>query len=709
MKHKLSTRQIVSRTFLLLLAIVLVAWFLPRNESFRYEYEVGKPWRYGRLTAAYDFPIYRSDSAVMQIEDSLRNQIVPRFNYDAQVAQNAMKLLSQNTSRLSEGSAAHMRQLLEQIYDAGVVTGEVRDHLAKVHSPEVILVDGDVVNRVNKETLLTERQAYDILRDDTLYTRVYSALPLQRLISCNLVADTAAMNLEYRRLRQQVSTTSGVMLAESRIIDSGEIVTPRTYDILESYRREQQKRRSLSSGDALTWIGRIGIVGLLLGGLLFFLGLYRPRYYLKDKNVIVILGSIVLMAILTSLAYRMAIGAVYLVPIGIVTIVLSTFFGSRTAFYCHVTMVLLCSFIAPSHYEYVIIQCIVGMAIVFSLKDGLQDRKQLMHTCIIALFAYLISYIFYTLGNEGSLANISWPIIVMMVLNSILLLISYLIIYSLENAFGYMSGVLLVELCNMGKGLLLRLSQEASGTFQHSMNVANLSAAAAKAIGANIELVRTGALYHDVGKLYDPMLFTENQQGTNPQNNFTIEESVQTIKRHVTDGVRLAEKEKLPEDIIDFIRTHHGKSQVRYFYIKWCNEHPTQKPDVDFFSYPGPDPSTKEQAIVMMADKIEASSRSIKEFTRKAFREHVEKIVGDLVAEGLLNDANITLRELQSCKEVFVEQLVTINHARIAYPTLNKDTEAAKEAEAKAAPQPSEPVTEPDSDPDPASGSNAPA
>lgn len=683
-KHKLSTRQIVTRTLIMLLAIFLVSWFMPRNESFRYEYEIGKPWRYGRLSAPYDFPIYRTDSAVMQIQDSIRSQIVPRYTLDDKVSEDALKRLHRASSGLSEEYAAHLRHMLEEIYSNGIITGEEQEHLSHAHSAEVVLVRGEEVSRVAKNTLLSERQAYQLIRNDSLYSKAYADLPIQLFLRSNLVPDTTAMRLEFLRLRQQVSFTSGVVLAESRIIDNGEIVTPRTYDILESYRREQQHRRSLSSGETFNWIGRIILVSLLLCGILVFLGLYRHRIYLKDKNIFVIIGSVVIMVILTSLANRMAVGAVYLVPIGIATILLSTFFGSRIAFFGHITMMLLCSFIAPSHYEYIIIQAIVGMVIVFSLKDGLQDRKQLMHTCIYAGIAYIGTYLLYAMANEGSLANFSWPIAMMMLLNAVLLLLSYLIIYMLENLFGFMSGVLLVELCNMGKGLLLRLSQEAPGTFQHSMNVANLSADAAKEIGANMALVRTGALYHDVGKLYNPMLFTENQQGTNPQNDFSTEESVQTIKRHVTDGIAMAEKENLPEDIIDFIRTHHGSSQVRFFYIKWCNEHPDQLPDKDFFSYPGPNPSTKEQAIVMMADKVEASSRSVKEYTRKAFREHVEKIVNGILNEGLLNDADITLSEIQQCKEVFVNGLANINHARIAYPTLNKDTEAAKATEAQA-------------------------
>ncbi len=682
-KQKLTPRQIVIRTLFMLLAISLITWFFPRHESFRYQYEIGKPWRYGRLSAPYDFPIFRSDSAVSQIEDSIRNQIVPRFNYDAKVSDNALRLLQRSSSQLSDEASAHLRLILESIYANGVVTGEAKQQLADVHSDEVILVNGELVSTVDKQRLISEREAYEKIRGDSLYAKEYASLPLQRMVSSNLMADTAAMNLEYMRLRQQVSYTSGVVIAESRIIDNGEIVTPRTYDILESYRKEQQLRRRLSSGETFNLIGRFMVVAMLLSSVLVFLGLYRRQIYIKQKNIFVIVGSITIMVILTSLANRMAVGAVYLVPIGIVTILLSTFFGSRIAYYSHIIMVLLCSFIAPSHFEYLIIQTIIGMIIVFSLKDGLQDRKQLMHTCIFAGIGYVGTYLLYTLSNEGSLANISWPILMMMVLNAILLLMSYLIIYSFENIFGYTSDVMLVELSTLGRGLLLRLSEEASGTFNHSMSVANLSAAAAKEIGANIALVRTGAYYHDIGKLTNPNLFTENQQGVNLTNTFTIEESVQTIMRHVTDGVRLAQKYKLPELIIDFIRTHHGRSQVKYFYIKWCNEHPDQKPDKELFSYPGPDPSTKEQSIVLMADKIEAASRSLKSYTRKSIRELVDHIIDELVADGRLNDADITLHEIQQCKEVFFNQLITINHARIEYPTLNQDTVAAKEAKTK--------------------------
>ena len=674
-KNKLSNRQIAVRTVFLLTAIALVAWFFPHNESFRYEYEVGKPWRYGRLTAPYDFAIFRSDSAVSQMQDSLLRLIVPKYELDASVAKDVTRQLLPNhsgDSHLSAEATSHLRRTLTRLYAKGIVTGQEYDHLQQNHCQQVFIQLGDTGHYCPIAELLTERQAYELLRNDSLYGTTYAELPLQRSLRPNLSADTTAMRLEYARMRQQVSATSGIVLAESRIIDQGEIVTPRIYDILESYRREQQQRMRLTGDETIMTVARLGLIALILGSILFFLSLYRPWIYMNQIEVFIAIGAIVVMFILTSLANRMAVGAVYLVPIGIVTVLLSTFHGSRTAYYCHIIMVLLCSFIAPSHYEYLIIQCMVGMIIVFSLKDGLKERSQLLHVSVLSAIGYTGIYALYTLATEGSLENISWPIITMMVLNAILLLLSYLIIYVMENAFGLMSDVTLSELCNLSRGTLLRLSQEATGTFMHSYQVANLAASAAGIVKANTALVRTGAYYHDIGKLWNPGMYTENQEGLNPHDKLTTEESVDIIKRHVTEGVRMAQQEKLPRDIISFIQTHHGQSRVKYFFIKWCNAHPDEQPDLRIFSYPGPDPTTKEQAILMLADSVEAATRSLPQYTDEAIAQRVNTVVQDIVSSGRLNYAKISLYEIQQCCESFIHDLKATYHARVEYPQLNK-------------------------------------
>jgi len=672
MQTRLSRRQIVFRTLFMVVAVALVSWFFPHNEAFRYEYEVGKPWRYGRLTAPYDFPIYLSDSAIMQMEDSLQRQITPRYLIDNSVAKEVIQSLHTSHLRLGTEPMLQLKSDLETVYSEGILTAEESQRLERLNVTEVILSSEGRAITVPIGQLRSELQAYEAIRHDTLFAQEFSTVPLQRFFCSNLTPDTMAMRIEYARLRQQISMTSGTVLAESRIIDNGEIVTPATFRILESYRREQQERLQLSGDNTLILVGRSLLVGLILCSVLLFFLLYRPWIYMKQTEVFVAIGAVVVMVILTSLANRFAVGAVYLVPVGIVTILLGTFHGSRTAYHCHIIMVLLCSFIAPSHYEYLIIQCIIGMIIVFSLKDGLQERRLLMHVSIFCAIGYTGTYALYTLATEGSLANISWPILTMMLLNATLLLLSYLIIYAMENVFGFVSGITLVELCNLGKGLLLELSQKAPGTFQHSMHVANISADAAKQIEANHSLVRTGALYHDIGKLWNPQMYTENQQGINPHSNFTLEESVETIKKHVTEGVELAKKHKLPSEIIDFILTHHGKAQVKYFYIKWCNEHPDQTPDIDFFSYPGPEPESKEQTIVMMADSIEAATRSLKEYTTENITKLVENIISDMITSGRLNRSKLSFEEIQICKQSFIHSVESIHHTRIAYPELKK-------------------------------------
>lgn len=671
-KNKLSGRQIVIRTLFMLIAILLVSWFFPHNEAFRYEYEIGKPWRYGRLTAPYDFAIYRSDSALHEMEDSLRHMIIPRFTIDEGVSRDAIGRSRAVSHQMSGEAYSHLKHRLRSLYDEGILLGEDKDQLIKDGCKEAIICKGE--NSVTKpiSKVFSEREAYEALKNDSIYSHSYSAAGLNDFIRSNVQLDTAVMRLEYARLRQQVSATSGVILAESRIIDQGEIVTPRTYDILESYRREQQQRLSLSGSELTIFLARSGIVALVLCSILLFLALYRPWLYIQEAEVFVAIAAVTLMVILTAEANKMIVGGVYLVPIGIVTILLSTFHGSRTAYYCHIVMVLLCSFIAPSHFEYLVIQCIVGMIIVFSLKDGLTDRSQLMHVTIFSAIGYTGLYALYTLATDGSLTNISLPILSMMVINAVLLLMSYLIIYAMEKSFGFMSGVTLVELCNLGRGLLLRLSQEAPGTFQHSLQVANLTASAAKVIGANASLVRTGAMYHDIGKLWNPNMYTENQQGPNPHDSLKIEESVEIIKRHVSEGLKLAEKEKLPREIIEFIQTHHGNSLIKYFYITWCNAHPNEEPDMQMFTYPYPDPVTKEQALLMMGDGIEAASRTLKEYSHESISKLVNGMIDNMVSSGRLNNAKVTLREIQKCKESFIHDLESIYHARIVYPELHK-------------------------------------
>lgn len=669
-KKRLSLRQIIIRIIYMVAAIALVTYFFPHSESFRYEYELGKPWRYGRLSAPYDFPIYRSDSIIHMMEDSLRMQVTPRFVYNTDVSTKNLSAANKAKNYLSIDAFSKLRSELERYYEVGIISESDKQMLEK--HPEAQIRIENRSRAVDANLIKSEKDVYTELTNDSIYGHQFLRAKVRDYIGVCLSADTTAMAHEYARLRQEVSSTSGIVLAESRIVDQGEIVTPDIFSKLESYRREHQLRRDTTSDESLMLIGRIILISLILGSILLFMHLYRPWLYLKQAETLVAIGSVTIMTVLTALASRVIVGGAYLVPIGIVTIVLATFHGSRTAYYCHIVMALLCSFMAPSHFEYLMLQCIVGMVIIFNLKDGLNERSQLMRVCILTGLSYCVLYSAYTLANEGTLVNMSIITIILMLCNALMLLMSYLIIYALEKVFHFMSGVTLVELCNLNTGLLMRLSKEAPGTFQHSMQVSNLTANAAKEIEANVQLVRTGALYHDIGKLWDPIYYTENQMGASPHNGLSIENSVAIIKKHVSEGIKLAEQAKLPQEIAEFIVTHHGKGKIKYFYNTWCNQHPNEEPDEELFSYDGPDPTTKEQAILMLGDSVEAAVKSIKEPTETAISNLVEKMVDDIVSSGRLNNAKITLQEIQKVKKSFIKDLLAIYHSRIAYPELNK-------------------------------------
>ncbi len=670
---RLSLLQLVVRAAFVLGAIALINYVFPHHDAFRYEYELGMPWRYGRLTADFDFPVYHSDSVIQQMEDSLHRLVTPIYVQDSAKVSDNLQRLDSEQAVLGAEAYRHLRGILTGYYERGILSNPEKNKVQEEGFVQVRIASGShLLIEQDIDSLCSEKQVFDTLMTD-VYAHAYRQMvDLQDYVGATLTRDTLAMSREYNELRKGISTSYRVIVAETRIIDQGQIVDSKLKDELDSYKRAQLENLADSKSGTLMRIGQILLIAIILGSQLGFLYLFRKWHHDQQSYTLVTVGMVTLMVVLTSLASHLAVGAVYLVPIGVTTIVLSTFHGSRTAYWCHMVMALLCSFIAPSHFEYLVVQSVVGIMIIFCLNDGMNNRGQLLRVCLIAAITYPLVYCSYTLANEGTLESVPLLTIGMMLLNAILLMMSYLIIYALERIFGFMSGVTLVELCNLGQGLLLRMSKEAPGTFQHSLQVANLTAAAAEAIGAKSQLVRTGALYHDIGKLKNPLYFTENQMGANPHDKLSIEESVEIIKKHVTDGIKMAEKANLPKDIIRFIATHHGKGHIKYFYVTWCNAHPGEEIDEDLFTYPGQDPETKEEALLMMGDCIEAASKSLKEYSEQSFRNLVDSIVDGLVSEGRLNNARITLQEIQIAKESFVQGLESIYHARIAYPELRE-------------------------------------
>lgn len=669
-KSKLSTNQIIFRIIFMIMSIGLVAYFFPHGETFRYEYEIDKPWRYGRLQAPYDFPIYRSDYDIKIMEDSLRMQVTPRFVLNTGIISEMLNGMNKSRNKLSPEAFSFLKNTLEKAYSYGVIKDADKTIITETKQTEAQIRIDNRTKPIAISEIKTEKDIYLSLANDSLFGRQLQRAKVRDFITPCLSPDTTAMSHEYSRLRQEVSATTGLVLADSRIVDQGEIVTKEIADILESFRKEQELRRDNTSDETLMWIGQVLLVALILCSIMLFLYLYRPWVFYRQEGTMVAVGSVTFMTILTALANNAFAPGAFLVPIGIATIVLAAFHGSRTAFFCHIAMALLCSFMVQNHFVYLMIQSIVGMVIIFNLKDGLEDRSQLLRVSVLCGISYIGLYATYLLANEGTLANISIQTIMVMMANALLLLTSYLIIYVFEKVFHFASVISLIELCNLNTGLLDRLSREAPGTFEHSLHVSNIAANAAKAIKANAQLVRTGALYHDIGKLWNPVYYTENQMGANPHDNLSCEESVTIIKKHVTEGLALAKKEKLPPEVQEFISVHHGHGLIKYFYTTWCNQHPNDEPDMEFFSYEGEDPKTKEHAIVMMADGVEAASKSLKETTEATITSLVTKIVDGIVTSGRLHNAKITFEEISTVKESFVKDLLGIYHSRIAYPEL---------------------------------------
>ena len=677
-KNRLTIFQIIFRIIFLFAAIALISYIFPHSEGVSYEYEINKPWRYVRLTAPYDFPIYKSDSVIKKMEDSLQTQVTPRFVVNTAITEQMMSNLDRTRNALSNEAFQHLKSALQAQYDNGIISNDDKPFIEATSKKEARIRIGNVSKPIEISGIKGEMEVYSKLTNDSIFGKQYKRANIRDYITINITPDTAAMAHEYARLREEVSATTGIVLMDSRIVDQGEIVTQEIAEKIESYKKEYLKRLDTSSDETLMLIGRTLLVAFLLCSILFFLYFHRPLIFYKQEETLVIIGSITFMVVMTSIAYKSLAFGAYLVPIGIATIVIATFFGSRTAYFCHIIMSILCSFMVQSHLEYLFIQCFTGMVIMFNIPNGLNERSQLLRVSVMTAISYFGICCTIALAEEGTLANVSLIIITMMLCNSLLLLMSYLIIYVFEKTFHFMSGVTLLELCNLNSGLLDRLAREAPGSFEHSLHVSNMSANAAKAIGANAQLVRTGGLYHDIGKLWNPVYYTENQMGANPHDKLSTEESVSIIKKHVTEGLTLAKKAKLPNEIQEFIVTHHGHGLIKYFYTTWCNEHPDETPDVDFFSYDGEDPKTQEHAILMLADGVEAACKSLKVTTEETITALVTKIVNGIVSSGRLNQSKITLHEIGIVKQCFIKDLLGMYHSRIAYPELKGSEKGIK-------------------------------
>ena len=661
-----------------IVVVLLLVYFLPRETKFGYEYEQGRPWRYNSLIATFDFPVYKTPNEVKAERDSALSQFQPFYTEDVQIAQRQIAAFETawRAGRFGDVPAHclnHVDKMLRGVYEAGMVPSADLSQMAKERTLGVRVVEGtEAVTRPITE-LYSTRSAYEyIVYADTINfpRELLARCNINEYLSPNLSIDSAKTSAVREDLLAAVSPASGMVQSGQRIIDRGEIISAEQYKILQSFERETVRRNDPSKGMWQVVTGQVIFVLCVIVAFVFYLRLFR-REYLRSPHSILLLSSLI--AIFPLITYAMVDQKflnVYMVPYAMVPIFVRIFMDSRTAFMTMVCSVILSSLALHSNYEFVVVQFMSGMTAIYALRD-LTERSQLLRVALAVFVTSSAIMLGYDLSQGIEFSHLDRSMYVYNAVNGVLLLFAYPLLYMIEKLFGFTSSVTLVELSNTNNSVLRRMSKVAQGTFVHSLQVANLAAEVADKIGAKPQLVRTGALYHDIGKMLNPAFFTENQTGVNPHDELTEERSAQIIISHVTEGLKLADKYHLPKVIRDFISTHHGRSQVKYFYIQWKNKHQGEEPDAKFFTYPGPNPFTREQAILMMCDAVEASSRSLKEFTEESIKELVNRIIDGQVQAGYFRECPITFRDIADAKRVLAESLKTIYHTRIAYPELN--------------------------------------
>lgn len=678
--QRFSYKNLIYKSLIFIATVSVIVYFLPNEGKFNYQFDINKPWKYGLLQASFDFPIYKNDIQVQKEQDSILADYQPYFQIDKEAEKNVLSKLREDYNKTLRHSlpgtdyVRYIERTLKALYEDGIIAGNDLKRMEEDSIIAIRLVDKNVATSRFIDQLYTVKEAYEYLlnADTTHYKKkILQQCNLNDYITPNLVYDEEKSEAAQKDLLSNISWANGFVLNGQKIIDRGEIVDEQTYNILESLRKEWEKRSDSVQEKRLTLAGQILYVGIFLFCFMAYLELFRADYYERKGTLTLLFALIVFFPVLSSIMVEQNLSSIYVVPFAIIPIIVRVFLDSRTAFMAHVTIILLCSITLRFPHEFILLQVVAGMVAIYSLRE-LSQRSQLLRTALVVFISYALLYFAFELIHEDDLTKLNTRMYIYFMINGILLLFAYPLLFLLEKIFGFTSDVTLVELSNINNSLLREMSEVAPGTFQHSLQMANLAAAAANKIGGKSQLVRTGALYHDIGKMVNPAFFTENQSGVNPHKSLSYEQSAQVIISHITDGLKLAEKHNLPKVIKDFISTHHGRGLTKYFYISYKNEHPDEEVDQEKFRYPGPNPFTKEQAVLMMADSVEAASRSLPEYTEESISTLVDKIIDTQVSEGYFKECPITFKDIATVKALFKEKLKTMYHTRISYPELRK-------------------------------------
>ena len=603
-------RNLMTRVILVIITVAIIVWFLPRTEGRMFHYDEGKPWMYGQLIAKFDFPIFKTDEALKAERDSLSKQFQPYYNRNIKIgAQQIARFKADFKEGIPEVPSDLTHVIvnhLQQLYQTGIMGPREYSSMAKDSTKIVRIVDGKQAISTPVKNIYSTIGAYEhLFQDDRLAeNRVQlQKCNLNEYIEPNLIYDKDRSETERNDMLSLIPQASGMVLEGQRIIDRGDIVDNHTYRVLNSFEQAVERQNASEDEEMSTIIGQAIYVFILVLLFTAYLVLYHKEYFLKPRSIAMLYAMMIIFPVLVSLMMQFNKFSVYLIPFAMAPIFIRVFMDSRTAFNAHAMMILICAVAVKYQYEFIIVQLVAGLVAIYSLRS-LEKRSQIFLTALLVTLGSAAVYFALQLIQSDDVSKLDQTMYIHFAINGFFLLFSYPLMLVIEKAFGFTSTVTLFELSNTNNELLRRMSEIAPGTFQHSIMVGNLAAEIANKIGANAQLVRTGALYHDIGKIENPVFFTENQAGVNPHDKISNLESAGIITSHVTEGLRLAEKYNLPSVIKDFITTHHGAGMAKYFYINHKNQHPDEEIDESAFRYPGPNPSTREQAILMMCDAV---------------------------------------------------------------------------------------------------------
>jgi putative nucleotidyltransferase with HDIG domain len=672
--------ELIFKVLIFFVATTLVVLLFPKEAKFKYEFQKNKPWVHQDLLAPFDFAINKTEEELSLERHQVSSQNLYYFNSNAQVLDEATLLLKNWVNEnwkdslkipLKEILSEKGVEYLESIYAKGVI--EVIDELdGKDQEYSVLIMDQNNVGEdVSLGSLYTIKSAYNFvqesLKNSTVSHPDFLLLAIENTLQQNIKYNRALSEKDLENEINNISLVKGGVYEKEKIISKGELVTEDKFAILESLKEEYESKLGDSSQSIWVVVGQVVLALLLFYSIFVFLKNINGKVFNNNIDIGFIAMVVVGFVAITTLILKFEGLSVYAIPYCIIPLLIRTFFGNRLALFIYIISIYIISFIVPSPFEFILLESITGIITILTVLD-VNKRAELFYTSAIIFILFSITYLGFFLLQGGSFDAISWDVFGSFGMAAGLTLLTYPLIYLFEKLFGYISDVTLLELSDTNNGLLRALNLKAPGTFQHSLQVSNLAEEGIREIGGNPLLVRAGALYHDIGKMLAPAYFIENQSGVNPHDELGYEESAGIIIDHVIRGIELAKEHKLPEQIIDFIRTHHGTTKTQYFLRMYQSENPDEEVPTELFQYPGPIPYSKETAVLMMADSVEAASRSLKVYDNDSITKLVEGIINSQVAENQFINTNITFNDVTVIKKMFIKKLMNIYHVRIEYP-----------------------------------------